>query len=334
MLKCFFASRQWAPWAYGGALLLLLSVWSQVQILVLLNSWYKEFYDLVDDAVNRDISDFWDSIIHFYQLACTYVAIATMSSFLSNHYTFRWRQAMTFDYMPRWQKVEKEIEGASQRIQEDAREFAAIVENLGLELFESILKVISFGPILWVLSENVTIPFFADIPGSLFWVILVLSIGSVLISYLVGIKLPGLEYNNQRVEAAFRKQLVYAEDDKKLADIPTLTELFVGIRFNYFRLFLHYAYFSIWRILFAQSIVLVPYILVAPGLFSGAILLGTVIQVANAFDRTLDGFTFLIRSWTTITKLLSVIKRLREFEGNLGPAEDGPAAPPPVIAVR
>ena len=334
MFRSFFASRHWAPWAYGGGLLLLASVWAQVQILVELNLWYKDFYDLLDDAVNRDIQEFWDSIVHFYQLAFTYITIATLSGFLGAHYTFRWRQAMTFDYLPRWQKVEREIEGASQRIQEDTREFAAIVEDLGLEFFESVLKVISFGPILWALSEHVAIPFFSDIPGSLFWVVVAVSFGSVLISYLVGIKLPGLEYNNQRVEAAFRKQLVYGEDDKRHASIPTLTELFMGIRLNYFRLFLHKAYFSLWRIFFLQSVVLIPYILVAPGLFAGNIMLGTVIQVGNAFDKTLDGFSVLIRSWTTITKLLSVIKRLREFERNIESASGKPDSRPPVVVAR
>ena len=334
MLKCFFASRQWAPWAYGGGLLLLISVWSQVQLLVELNTWYKGFYNLIDDAVNRDTQEFWDSIERFYQLAFPYITIATLSSFLGAHYAFRWRQAMTFDYLPRWQKVEREIEGASQRIQEDTMEFAGIVGGLGLELFESVLKVISFGPILWVLSEHVSIPFFEDIPGSLFWLVLAVSVGSVVISYFVGIKLPGLEYNNQRVEAAFRKQLVYGEDDKKHADIPVLTELFIGVRFNYFRLYLHTAYFNIWSIFFHQSVVLLPFIFTAPALFAGKIMLGTVMQVANAFDRTMDGFTFLIRSWTTITKLLSVIKRLKEFERNIGLAGDGSATRPPVVAAR
>jgi ABC-type long-subunit fatty acid transport system fused permease/ATPase subunit len=52
----------------------------------------------------------------------------------------------------------------------------------------------------------------------------------MIISWFVGIKLPELEYNNQKVEAAFRKELVYGEDDKaKFASLPTLTELFTDI---------------------------------------------------------------------------------------------------------
>ena len=35
--------------------------------------------------------------------------------------------------------------------------------------------------------------------------------GTVLLM-VVGIKLPGLQFNNQKVEAAYRKELVYGED--------------------------------------------------------------------------------------------------------------------------
>ena len=47
--------------------------------------------------------------------------------------------------------------------------------------------------------------FFEDVSGSLVWVALILSLGGILISWLVGIKLPGLEYNNQKVEQHFEK---------------------------------------------------------------------------------------------------------------------------------
>ena len=100
------------------------------------------------------------------------------------------------------------------------------------------MTLIAFIPILWVLSSNVTVPFLNDVSGSLVWVALTLSLGGILISWLVGIKLPGLEYNNQKVEAAFRKELVYGEDDRKnYVQAPTILQLFTGIKFNYHKLF-------------------------------------------------------------------------------------------------
>ena len=145
------------------------------------------------------------------------------------------------------------------RIQEDAMNFAKIVESLGLQVVRAIMLLIAFLPILWGLSSNVVIPFFKDISGSLVWVSLVASLGGLVISWIVGIKLPGLEYNNQKVEAAFRKELVYGEDDRKnYAQAPSILQLFTGIKFNYHRLFLHYGYFDLWLIMYNQTMIIVP----------------------------------------------------------------------------
>ena len=56
--------------------------------------------------------------------------------------------------------VDAKVEGASQRIQEDAMNFAKIVESLGLQIVRAIMLLIAFLPILWGLSSNVVIPFF------------------------------------------------------------------------------------------------------------------------------------------------------------------------------
>ena len=323
MIKSFFKSREWALWAWGGLLILLTSVSTQVYLDVLFNQWYRDFYDLLDNAQERDVSEFWDSIIRFFQLAFTFITIAVFSSFFARHWVFRWRQAMTFAYIPLWAELDKEIEGSSQRIQEDTQRFARIVESLGLELFESVLKVFAFVAILWGLSEHVAVPVLSDIPGSLVLLSVGCSIGGMLISYFVGIKLPGLEYNNQKVEAAFRKTLVYAEDKKEHASVHTMMSLFLPIRTNYFRLFLHYGYFDIWRVFYFQTMILVPFIATGPGLFTGAITLGVVTQVSDAFRRVVESFSYFIRSWTTITEFLSVLKRLREFELAIGYRADG-----------
>ena len=70
---------------------------------------------------------------------------------------------------------------------------------------------------------------------------------------LVGIKLPGLEFHNQRVEAAYRKELVYGEDHEDRANPATLRELFGFVRQNYFRLYFHYLYFNLARGIYLQS---------------------------------------------------------------------------------
>ena len=244
--------------------------------------------------------------------------MAVVTGWFTRIYGLRWRQAITFNYIPRWRNVKEEIEGASQRIQEDCNRFARIVETLGLQVVRALMTLIAFIPVLWNLSESVTIPFFSDISGSLVWTALTVSIGGIIISWFVGYKLPGLEYNNQKIEAAFRKDLVLGEDDKdNYAQPETLWSLFTGIRFNYHRLYMHYGYFDIWMIGYDQFMIIVPYLIVGPSLFTGIVLLGVVVQVSNAFQKVHGGFALFLHNWTTITELRSIWKRLHEFEDNL-----------------
>mgnify|MGYP001989490033 CR=1 FL=1 len=224
-------------------------------------------------------------------------------------------KGITFSYMPYWRATEAKVEGSSQRIQEDCMHFAKIVESIGLQVIKAIMTLIAFIPILWVLSSNVTVSFLNNVSGSLVWVALVLSIGGILISWFVGIKLPGLEYNNQKVEAAFRKELVYGEDDRKnYVQAPTILQLFTGIKYNYHKLFLHYGYFDLWAIWYRQLFVIVPFLIMAPGLFTAAFTLGIMMQVVNAFGEVKDAFSVFLYNWTRITELRSIYRRLMEFE--------------------
>jgi peptide/bleomycin uptake transporter len=320
MINAFFWNKRWALWAYGGGLLIIVLLYSQVQCSVMLNSWRKEFWDLLQEAVKHPVAIglFWKALEEFMWIVLPWVAIAALTAWVSRLYAFRWREAITFVYLPKWLNVAKEIEGASQRIQEDAAKFADIVESLGKEAVSSIMTLIAFGPILWDLSSGVNLPYISDVPGSLFWIAMATSVGGTTVSWFVGYFLPKLEYNNQVAEAAFRKELVLGEDDKVgHAAMPTLVELFTGIRLNYHRLFLHYGYFDLWSNLYAQVMVIAPYIAMGPALFAGAITLGTLSQVASAFDNVHSSFSVFISNWTTITKLRSIWKRLHEFEVNL-----------------
>ena len=222
MIKSFFWNKKWLLWAYLGGFFLLCSLYSQVHMSVMINSWYGDFYDLIQDApsyvkndkMDEGVSKFWGYIKRFFWIAMPYVLLATITNYFTRIYAFKWREAITFDYIPRWKNVEHEIEGASQRIQEDTYRFTRIVESLGLQIVRALMTLMAFTPILWSMSAGISVPVLGAVPGSLVWVAVFVSVGGLLVSWLVGWKLPGLEYNNQKVEAAFRKELVYGEDDK------------------------------------------------------------------------------------------------------------------------
>ena len=78
-----------------------------------------------------------------------------------------------------------------------------------------------------------------------------------------------------------------------------------------------YGYVDVWINTYDQFMVILPYLLVGPGLFTKLITLGVVVQVSNAFQKVHGGFALFLHNWTTITELRSIWKRLHEFEQNL-----------------
>jgi peptide/bleomycin uptake transporter len=318
MIKSFFWTRKWAVWAYLGGVILVLSLWTQVQLSVKFNTWYGLFFSLLQEPTKHNVVEFWSAIFQFCYLAFPYILLVTATGWLTRIYTLRWREAITDDYIPRWRFVSHDVEGASQRIQEDAQRFSSIVQSLGVQVIRAFMTLIAFIPVLWYLSEKINIPILKDIPGSLVWVAALVSVGGLTVSWFVGWALPGLEYSNQKVEAAFRKELVLGEDDKSLHAQPeTLLQLFLGIKKNYHRLYMHYGYFDIWSNIWDQGMVLVPFLLMGPALFAGLINLGLIMQVKNAFTEVQSSFGIFMNNFVTMTELRSIRKRLVEFEANL-----------------
>ncbi len=335
MFRSFFLDRRWALWSYVGGALILFATWYKVELDVAINEWFGGFYDLVQKALAKPgsitLDEYWTHLASFGRLAGLFVLIAVMLEFFIKHWVFRWRTAMNSFYVDHWPAV-REIEGASQRVQEDTMRFARLMETLGVSFMRSVMTLFAFLPILWTLSAKVTeLPFLGPVPQSLVWVAIAFALAGTVLMAAVGFKLPGLEFHNQRVEAAYRKELVYGEDHHDRADPATLGGLFNDVRRNYFRLFFHYLYFDVAKWSYLQFGVLVPYIALGPTLVGGAVTLGVMQQIVRAFGRVETSFQYLVNSWTTIVELISVYKRLRAFERRIlgagGPA-DGAAGGP------
>ena len=314
----WFSPHKWGRWSVFGSALILFVTWFQVQLDVRINEWFGSFYDMIQKALAAPNSvtadEYYGQLWTFLSIAMIFIATAVLSRFFVSHYIFRWRTAMNDYYMSKWKQV-RHIEGASQRVQEDTMRFASIMENLGVSLIDAAMTLIAFLPILWGLSAHITeLPIVGQVAQPLVLVAILWSVFGTALLALVGIRLPGLEFRNQRVEAAYRKELVYGEDNEARAQPPTVAELFSDVRKNYFRLYFNYLYFNIARYGYLQAGVLVPYIAFAPTIVAGAVSLGVLQQTIRAFGRVEGSFQYLVNSWPTIVELLSIYKRLKTFE--------------------
>ena len=315
------APHPWAMWSILGSALILFTSYFQVQVSVAINSWYGPFYNLVQAALSKSapvtVEQFYEELSTFAGIALVAVVVGVLTRFFVSHYIFRWRTAMNDFYVANWPRL-RAIEGASQRVQEDTMRFATTMEGLGVNLISAVLTLLAFLPVLVRLSSNVTaLPLIGRIPYPLVFAAVIWSVLGTGALALIGIRLPRIEFLNQRVEAAYRKELVLGEDDLVRADPPTLGVLFRDIRRNYFRLYLNFMYFNIGRIVYLQTDVIFPYVLLAPTIIAGKITLGAMNQILNAFTQVRTSFQYLVNSWSTIVELISIYQRLRAFEAKL-----------------
>ena len=148
------------------------------------------------------------------------------------------------------------------------------------------------------------------------------ALGGTAILAAVGIKLPGIEYDIQKEEAAYRKELVLGEDYKENAQPKIITDLYGGVRKIHYKMYFHYLYFNAVKWSYLQGMVIVPYVALAPTIVTGAITLGFVQQIARAFNKVENSLQYLVRSWPIIVELISVQRRLSEFETKLNNVPD------------
>ncbi len=317
----YFTARGSLLWAWGGATLIVASLWYQVQVNVKINEWFGTFYDLIQEALGTpgsiEASQYWALMWQFGWIAGTFIVVAVLTDYFTQHWVFRWRQSMTSHYLGHWIRING-TEGASQRIQEDTQKLANLLETLGVGFVRAVMTLIAFVPILWNLSKAITIvPFFGEVEHAL----VIGAIGFALLGTiglaLLGIKLPGLEYNNQVVEARFRKCLVQGEDALNIGTREKARELWKDVRSNYFKLYFHYMYFGIGKWSYLQFGVLVPYIIMGPTIISGLITFGVMQQTVRAFGQVEKSLQYLVENWTTVVELISVRKRLKEFDQHM-----------------
>lgn len=318
MFRCFYLNPKWRYWSVYGTISVVLVNWFRVGVDIELNYWNGDFYNLIQSALiapgNITLHDFTDVILTFFKLTTIHVVISVIVDYFVRHWIFRWRCALNEYYMKYWPLI-RHIEGASQRIQEDTMRLAKLIEDLGISILRNFMTLATFTPLLWELSKQVkVIPFFGEVEHSMVIVAFISSFGGMAFLMYVGRKLPGYEYNNQKVEAAYRKELVLGEEDANYATPKTVKELFEDVRCNYFSMYRAYLMFDSCSNAYGKYSDLTVYIFMSPTILQAAITLGVLKQITSSYSRVESSLRFLIRRWSSCVELMSIYKRLKAFE--------------------
>jgi putative ATP-binding cassette transporter len=251
--------------------------------------WRSPFWTMVQ---NHDLHNFLWYILYF-----TIAALA--ACFVSA--TNIWYQSLSGQLI-RGQLTSKaidihtldnnQVEGQSQRIQEDCNSYPTFVFSFGAQIFRNLLVLLVYSVLLIVQLKTfgywyLLLPFAYAIIGTS-------------IAHFIGKPLVHLNYINQMYEAKFRQ---------------ALTELnYQTVRQNNYNVFCATKKLNYFQYFFGQVSVIFPHLVLAPLYFGLTITFGVFMQCASAMASMVECLSVLINNYAEFNRWLSCRKRLKELK--------------------
>jgi vitamin B12/bleomycin/antimicrobial peptide transport system ATP-binding/permease protein len=318
-----------------------------VAINVLINQWNARFYNALQD---REWTAFLHELLIFCVLAGLYIVVGVYQTYLNQWLRIRWRAWMTAGYLERWlnsgnhyrmQLLGDAADNPDQRIAQDIQSFVDSTLSIGVGLLSSIVSLISFVFILWGLSVAAPLRLFGGdwtIPGYLVWAALLYAIIGTWLTHLIGRPLVTLFFQQQRVEADFRFNLVRTRENSEqiallrgeAAERGRAMDRFTAVVGNWRAIMSRTKTLTFFTAGYSQASVVFPYIVVSPAYFAGSIQLGGLTQTASAFNSVQNALSFFINVYQQFAEWQAVIDRLSGFDEAIAGGQAAAIATPAI----
>ena len=157
--------------------------------------------------------------------------------------------------------------------------------------------------------------------GYLVWVALAYSIAGTWVTHLVGRKLVGLNFIQQRYEADFRFSMMRMRENAESVAFYGGETQESGIFKQRFSLLLD----NFWHIIqkqkqlvwinsgYSQIAIIFPFVVTIPRYLSKQITLGGLMQISTAFGRVQDALSYFVDMYASIAEWQAVVDRLTGF---------------------
>jgi vitamin B12/bleomycin/antimicrobial peptide transport system ATP-binding/permease protein len=351
----WFSEERW--FARGLLATLIAMMLAQVWVNVRLNSWRNDFYNTLQ---NYDESGFFYQLGIFIVIAMGSILLSVYQVYLQQLLQIRWRRWMTDVYLHEWladqtyyrlQLTSDQTDNPDQRIAEDLNLFPLQTLNLSLGLLGNAVNAISFSFVLWTLSGALTIPLGAlgpvEIPGYMFWAVMIYTVFGTWMTIHVGRPLIGLNFAQQRFEADLRFSLVrLRENGESVAfyrgeerEFSVFWQRFGRVFGNYIAIMVRTRLLGFYTQSYLQIAVLFPYLMLAPRYFAERLALGVIQQTADAFGQLQGSLAFIVTSFTSdpssgIATWLAITRRLSTFRDRVDEIHAAKHAEQPIAIAR
>jgi putative ATP-binding cassette transporter len=337
----FWSEEKWAARGLLAAIIVLNLL--MVFFNVILTYWNRDFFNAIQayDAKTCLRLLYYPILpipggtlmAGLFEILAIYIVVAVYAFYLNQMLQIRWRQWITRHFVANWladrayynislspaQTIG--IDNPDQRISDDLRNFTASTLSIGLDFISNLVTLFSFVFVLYAISPAITL-LGIRIPGYMLWVAIIYAIIGTVLTQLIGRKLIRLSFNQQKVEADFRYNLVRVRDNPEAIalyageadETISLRERFAAIRTNWWAIMRRTKMLNFFTIGYNQVGGYFPTVVALPLYLAHKLSLGGLSQIQNVFGQVQGAFSWFINSYQNLVDLRATVARLHGFQ--------------------
>ncbi|HEY9193277.1 MAG TPA: ABC transporter ATP-binding protein/permease [Methyloversatilis sp.] len=320
--------EKWQAWGLVALLVVLLL--GQTQFAVLFNEQTGEFTSAL---AARDETRFWTAIRLCLGLLVAAVPIYACYYFVRDKLGVLWRRWLTGRFLDSYfshrhfyeLNANQGIDNPDQRVAEDIATFTQRSLYFLLVIISSILQLVAFSSVLWSISHELVY----------FLVVYALS-GTLVVVFVFGRRLMGLNFNQIRREADFRFGLVRVRENAEsiafyrgeAQELKQVRGRFNAAFDNFSRLIRGQFSLNLFQHAYFLLTLVIPSAIIASRVISGELEVGRAVQAAGAFAAVLGAISLIVENFEGLSRFAAGVDRLDSLARVLLPGQAGGQAVP------
>lgn len=324
LIKPFWSSREALP-AWGMMALMLTAVLGQ-SLIAAASSYAMK--DMTDSLISKDFDGFRYAILLFAFYSLLVGLSPAMMGLLDSWITLRWRKWLTMrlvdQYLARRTYYDialaGDLDNPDQRIQENVTPLIGIITGFPRLILSQIAMVATGVAVL------------ASIDSSLIWGVGIFGVLQIVLTYLGYLPTIRQNFVSQVAEADLRHGLLHVRENAEAVAFyqgeaaerrQILARLLEALRTQ--RTVLYYTFavnFSLSG-LFSVAWMILPYVMLSPGVFKGTLSFGAITQGTQIAAQVLAGVTALASVFPLLSRAAPQAVRLAHISERLEQIEAG-----------
>ncbi len=338
LARGYYASPQDRRRAWLLTIGVIVLTLAQILVQVRFNLWNRDFFNALE---NRDRAAFFGQMWMFGALIIAAMVTAVAQLWARQALMLDWRRWLVHRLQGRWLEggrhyqlnfMPDAADNPDQRISENTRWATAMAVDLLVGLLGSILTLASFLGILWTLSGPLHMAFGAnefEIPGYMVWAALLYAVVGSVLTWFIGGPMVDINIRRNEAESNHRFALIrMRESSEGIALIRGEADEERGLKraFGQVVTVMKDLYGSERRLMWLTSAYgmaagVVPILVASPRYFAGAITLGVLMQITQAFLEVTRSLNWFVDKFPILADWRSHVERVAALEDTFDEAE-------------